>query len=187
MPSSPRIVTFPLAKDQVAEYFAPSYQYDREVSYSAPSRIACQRRRLTLIVLSTSSLPQNAVRWTKTLGLDGFSFMTRRCSFTVFMSSDRPLHMQRSQSVGKRPLKNGAGWCATNDAGGWQVLGSRTSQPIRHSHHSMKPQAMIELPPSHVDSPLYAKWIAIVEQMEAEGCDTSDAQSIADIEVANSN
>ena len=51
----------------------------------------------------------------------------------------------------------------------------------------MKPQAMIELPPSHVDSPLYAKWIAIVEQMEAEGCDTSDAQSIADIEVANSN
>ena len=42
-----------------------------------------------------------------------------------------------------------------------------------------------ELPPSHVDSPLYDKWLAIVTQMEAEGCDRSDAQSIADIEVAN--
>lgn len=43
------------------------------------------------------------------------------------------------------------------------------------------------LPPSHVDSPLYDKWLAIVTQMEAEGCDRSDAQSIADVEVANQN
>jgi hypothetical protein len=44
---------------------------------------------------------------------------------------------------------------------------------------------MKELPPCHQDSPLHDKWLAIVAQMEEEGCDTSDAQSIADIEVKN--
>jgi len=44
---------------------------------------------------------------------------------------------------------------------------------------------MKELPPCHQDSPLHDKWLAIVAQMEAEGCTTSDAQSIADIEVKN--
>lgn len=42
---------------------------------------------------------------------------------------------------------------------------------------------MKELPPCHKDSPLHDKWLAIVRKMEEKGCDTSDAQSIADIEV----
>jgi len=42
---------------------------------------------------------------------------------------------------------------------------------------------MKELPPCHNDSPLHDKWLTIVAQMEEEGCNTSDAQSMADIEV----
>jgi hypothetical protein len=42
---------------------------------------------------------------------------------------------------------------------------------------------MKELPPSHVDSPYFEEWVRIVEEMEAEGCTTSDAQSIADVEI----
>ena len=43
---------------------------------------------------------------------------------------------------------------------------------------------MKSLPPSHVDSPFHFKWLARIAELEAEGCDTSDAQSIADIELA---
>jgi hypothetical protein len=35
-------------------------------------------------------------------------------------------------------------------------------------------------PPCHITSPLHSAWLAKVAQLEAEGCDTSDAQSIAD-------
>jgi hypothetical protein len=38
-------------------------------------------------------------------------------------------------------------------------------------------------PPSHIDSPLHPAWLARVAELESEGCDTSDAQSIADIEL----
>jgi len=36
--------------------------------------------------------------------------------------------------------KNGEGWCATNDAGGWQEGGCRNAQPLRHPEPPMKPQ-----------------------------------------------
>lgn len=36
------------------------------------------------------------------------------------------------------------------------------------------------LPPCHVTSPLHSAWLAKVAELEAEGCETSDAQSIAD-------
>ena len=38
------------------------------------------------------------------------------------------------------------------------------------------------LPACHQDSPQHAAYVARVEQLEAEGCDTSDAQGIADME-----
>lgn len=38
------------------------------------------------------------------------------------------------------------------------------------------------LPACHEDSPQHAAYVARVEELEAEGCDTSDAQGIADIE-----
>ena len=58
--------------------------------------------------------------------------------------------------------------------------GSPTNQKIKpHYHRTMK-----SLPPSHVDSPFHFKWLARIAELEAEGCDTSDAQSIADIELA---
>jgi len=39
-----------------------------------------------------------------------------------------------------------------------------------------------ELPACHQDSPQHAAYVARVEELEAEGCDTSDAQGIADME-----
>jgi hypothetical protein len=44
-------------------------------------------------------------------------------------------------------------------------------------------QAARPLPPCHTDSPLHPAWLARVAELEAEGCDTSDAQAIADIEM----
>ena len=44
-----------------------------------------------------------------------------------------------------------------------------------------------ELPPSHVDSPLYDKWLAIVIKVEAEVGIRSYAEFIADTEVGNQN
>lgn len=38
------------------------------------------------------------------------------------------------------------------------------------------------LPACHQDSPQHAAYVARVEELEAEGCDTSDAQGIADME-----
>ena len=38
------------------------------------------------------------------------------------------------------------------------------------------------LPACHHDSPQHAAYVARVEELEAEGCDTSDAQGIADME-----
>jgi hypothetical protein len=40
-----------------------------------------------------------------------------------------------------------------------------------------------ELPPCHQDSPRHQEWLARVEELEKEGCTTSDAQGIADIEI----
>ena len=40
----------------------------------------------------------------------------------------------------------------------------------------------INLPACHQDSPQHAAYVARVEELEAEGCDTSDAQGIADME-----
>jgi len=42
---------------------------------------------------------------------------------------------------------------------------------------------MAKLTPSHKSHPLHDQWTAKVAQLEAEGCSTSDAQSIADIEM----
>lgn len=39
------------------------------------------------------------------------------------------------------------------------------------------------LPACHVDSPQHAAYCARVEELEAEGCVTSDAQAIADLEL----
>ena len=39
-----------------------------------------------------------------------------------------------------------------------------------------------ELPACHQDSPQHAAYVARVKELEAEGCDTSDAQGIADME-----
>jgi len=41
------------------------------------------------------------------------------------------------------------------------------------------------LPPSHQDSQRHCEWIAMVNQLESEGLDTSDAQGIADMELEN--
>jgi hypothetical protein len=38
------------------------------------------------------------------------------------------------------------------------------------------------LPACHQDSPQHAAYVTRVEELEAEGCDTSDAQGIADME-----
>jgi len=38
------------------------------------------------------------------------------------------------------------------------------------------------LPACHQDSPQHAAYVARVEELEAEGCDTSEAQGIADME-----
>jgi len=40
----------------------------------------------------------------------------------------------------------------------------------------------MKLPACHEDSPYHAAYVARVEELEAEGCDTSDAQGIADME-----
>lgn len=41
----------------------------------------------------------------------------------------------------------------------------------------------MNLPPCHIHSPLHQQWLARVSELEAEGLDTSDAQSIADMEL----
>jgi len=41
------------------------------------------------------------------------------------------------------------------------------------------------LPPSHHDSPRHSEWLAIINQLESEGLDRSDAQGIADMEIEN--
>lgn len=40
----------------------------------------------------------------------------------------------------------------------------------------------MNLPACHEDSPLHDAYCARVEELEAEGCCTSDAQAIADLE-----
>jgi hypothetical protein len=40
----------------------------------------------------------------------------------------------------------------------------------------------VNLPACHEDSPHYEAYVARVEELEAEGCTTSDAQGIADWE-----
>ena len=40
----------------------------------------------------------------------------------------------------------------------------------------------MKLPACHEDSPYHEAYVARVEELEAEGCDTSDAQGIADME-----
>jgi hypothetical protein len=42
----------------------------------------------------------------------------------------------------------------------------------------------MNLPACHEDSPLFDSYVARVEQLESEGCTTSDAQGIADMEFA---
>jgi hypothetical protein len=47
---------------------------------------------------------------------------------------------------------------------------------------SMFESAFKSLPACHEASPQHAAYVARVEELEAEGCDTSDAQGIADME-----
>ena len=41
------------------------------------------------------------------------------------------------------------------------------------------------LPACHENNPQHAAYVARVEELESEGCDTSDAQGIADMEFDN--
>jgi hypothetical protein len=41
----------------------------------------------------------------------------------------------------------------------------------------------MKLPACHQDSPNHKQWVKRVEELEREGCDTSDAQAIADMEI----
>jgi hypothetical protein len=45
----------------------------------------------------------------------------------------------------------------------------------------------MNIEPSNINHPLHDKWLQLVAQFEAEGCDTSDAQSLADIELTYNN
>jgi hypothetical protein len=40
----------------------------------------------------------------------------------------------------------------------------------------------MSLPPCHIDSPQHQAWLARVAALEADGLDTTDAQSVADVE-----
>ncbi len=41
----------------------------------------------------------------------------------------------------------------------------------------------MKLPACHQDSPKHEQWVKRVEELEKEGCDRSDAQGIADMEI----
>jgi hypothetical protein len=41
----------------------------------------------------------------------------------------------------------------------------------------------MKYPPCHEESPLHDQWVKRVQQLESEGLDTSDAKSIADMEI----
>lgn len=41
----------------------------------------------------------------------------------------------------------------------------------------------MKLPACHENSPKHQEWVKRVEELEQEGCDTSDAQGIADMEI----
>jgi hypothetical protein len=41
----------------------------------------------------------------------------------------------------------------------------------------------MKLPACHENSPKHQEWVKRVEKLEKEGCDRSDAQGIADMEI----
>lgn len=62
-----------------------------------------------------------------------------------------------------------------------------TTPPAPNTMNDTNTTAATALPPSHVDSPLYDKWLAIVIKVEAEVGIRSYAEFIADTEVGNQN
>ena len=58
----------------------------------------------------------------------------------------------------------------------------RPQNKQRSSPRNFRQPMSANLPACHQDSPQHAAYVARVEELEAEGCDTSDAQGIADME-----